>query len=505
MNWQRKLLKDVVTDWIKGSTPSRAHEEYYMKEPDMKESGVPWVRVSDLQGRDLWETESYLTDVGARQIGRWVPKGAVLLSVSGTIGKTAVAGVPLMVNQAVQAMVFDEKIVLAEYAYYYFQFYRPWLEAMANMVTIPNLTKTRLENTYILLPCIEEQQHIVRIMTMAEDMVEKQRRTWQEAERIFYNIMGKKWRDSWGEKRGCELQDCLRESIISVSLTGEKHYAVRFGDIIIKQHPSKKDENYFLVTDQTDFAALKGKFLCVRPDEQKLRPEVFWGWLRFASEHLDFHAAPLNSYMLVRMEIPTALTGRQDELVSILRKIFTIQDRAKKIEKRAERFYQSMLTVSFTARLSKSYRLNRHFEEPEEDFILWHYHAKLADSEDIESESGAAARKVNPDEIFQGGQRKIIKLLSDFQKEMLCKYLEMEETPMPIHAVLKKLKEENEEVCKGYSIQDAIAAVKILEKLGFLEKTIPEKLFLGENEITDLRGNAVTIQKYRAVLGSEEK
>lgn len=495
MNWQRKLLKDVVVDWIKGSTPNRAHEEYYMKEP-----GVPWVKVSDLQGRDLQVTENYLTPEGAQQVRRWVPENAVLLSVSGTIGKAAIARERLMVNQAVQAMVFDENIVLPEYAYYYFQFFRPWLETMANIVTIPNLTKSRLENTYILFPRIEEQKYIVRIMKSAEDMVEKQRRTYQEAERILCSIMERKRRDSLDGNRTYELQDCLEDSIISVSPMGAGHYAVRSGDIIIRQRPSKKDENYLLVTETTDLAAIGGKFLCVSLNRQILRPEVFLGWLHFASKYLDFHTVSLNSFMAARMEIPEALTGTQNELVSILQKIFVIQDKAKKIEEKAERFYQSMLTVSFTARLSKNYRTVRRFEEPDEDFILWHYNAKIADIE-----TDTIAKNINPDERFQEGQRKIIELLSDFQKEILYKYLEREKTPMPIHAVLKKLKVENKTVCEGYSIQDAIAAVKILEKLGFLEKTIPEKLFLGKNEITDLRGNVVTIQKYRAAFDRVEE
>ena len=316
MNWQRKLLKDVVFAWIKGATPNRAHEEYYMKEP-----GVPWVKVSDLQGRDLQETESYLTPEGAWQINRWVPKGAVLLSVSGTIGKVAIAGVPLMVNQAVQAMVFDENIVLAEYAYYYFQFFRPWLETMANMVTVPNLTKTRLENICILFPRIEEQKYIVRIMKRAENMVEKQRRTCQEAEQILCSIMERKRRESWEGNRSCELQDCLEDSIISVSFENTGHHAVKPGDIIIRQRPSKKDENYFLVTKTTDFTSIAGKFLSVRLNPQKLRPEVFLGWLHFASKYLDFHTAPINSFIAAGMDIPGALTGTQDELTSILQKI----------------------------------------------------------------------------------------------------------------------------------------------------------------------------------------
>ena len=52
-----------------------------------------------------------------------VPEGAVLLSASGNHWKAAIAGCDMVVNQAIQAMVFDEEQILPEYAK--LEFYRP--------------------------------------------------------------------------------------------------------------------------------------------------------------------------------------------------------------------------------------------------------------------------------------------------------------------------------------------------------------------------------------------
>lgn len=38
-NWQRNKLKDVVSVWIRGSTPNRSHIEYYSEEQE-----TPWAR-----------------------------------------------------------------------------------------------------------------------------------------------------------------------------------------------------------------------------------------------------------------------------------------------------------------------------------------------------------------------------------------------------------------------------------------------------------------------------
>ena len=209
INWQRKLLKEVVLYWIKGSTPSRSHKEYYAAS-----SEIPWVRASDLKGGILTETELYLTPEGAGQIKGQVPKGAVLLSVSGTIGKVAIAGRDLKINQAVQAMVFDETMVLAEYAYYYFQYYEPWLEAKANTVTIPNLTRPQLENTYILFPCLEEQKYIVDIMMRAEGLSKKNQNTLAAIEQMLYSAMYKQLQSLSGVRIEQQLRDCMKEPIL---------------------------------------------------------------------------------------------------------------------------------------------------------------------------------------------------------------------------------------------------------------------------------------------------
>lgn len=190
ISWQKKRLRDVVTQWYKGSTPNRSHEEYYSKE-----EGIPWVRVSDLKGGIIERTEESLSQEGAAKILGWVPKGAVLLSVSGTIGKTAIAGREVKLNQAVQGLVFDETQVLPEYAYFYFQFFRPWLEETANTVTIPNLPKSRLENLAIFFPCLAEQEYIVLLLKKAEKALEKQKDLFGKIEETLFGSISYKLGD----------------------------------------------------------------------------------------------------------------------------------------------------------------------------------------------------------------------------------------------------------------------------------------------------------------------
>ena len=169
-NWKQKPLSQVVSRWIRGTTLNRSRADYYTKTPGPE--SLPWARVGDMKEGLLCETENYLTKEGVDQLP-WliVPEGAVLLSVSGTIGKSAIAGCDLVVNKAIQAMIFDEGQILPEYACFYLEFYRPWLIERANAETIPNLTKEQLSGIPVVFPCFKEQKVIVDRLKRARQLV----------------------------------------------------------------------------------------------------------------------------------------------------------------------------------------------------------------------------------------------------------------------------------------------------------------------------------------------
>ena len=50
---------------------------------------------------------------------------------------------------------------------------------------------------------------------------------------------------------------------------------------------------------------------------------------------------------------------------------------------------------------------------------------------------------------------------------------------------------------KGILSTGCLASARLLEALGFLEKTVPQKLYMGEKEVRDSAGHPITIQKYQ--------
>ena len=529
INWQRKLLKEVVLYWIRGATPSRSRKEYYTAS-----SNFPWVRASDLKGGILTETELYLTPEGAGQIKGQVPKGAVLLSVSGTIGKLAIAGRDLKINQAVQAMVFDETMVLAEYAYYYFQYYRPWMEAKANAVTIPNLTRSQLENTYILFPCLEEQKYIVDLMMRAEGLSKKNQNTLAAIEQMLYSAIYKQLQSLSGERREQQLRDYLKEPVLQGivsrkeeepncyyinSLHGKgwalnvneddftfcasgadlNRYTLKQGDILLRRYRQDSEADCLLVTEDLENVIFGRNFYRIRIREDQLRSEFLVVWLHF---YFKYYGVTQGKAKAIRdrssfsnIPIPPVPIEIQDKFVKIVHLALEIQNKAAEIEKKTERFYQALLASALTSDMSKSYRSRHGLEEPKLSFIGRHYQAtgleRIKDS--------GFATNLKWEVLFNNKERQMIEYLSEFQKDVLRKYLEAED-PAPIHVIFKKIREEHKSYDRNYSIQDAIMAVKILEGWGFLNRTLPEKIYIGEKEITDLHGGSITIQKYQIPL-----
>ncbi|MBD5456818.1 MAG: hypothetical protein HDR23_10230 [Lachnospiraceae bacterium] len=527
-NWRRKLLKEVVLYWTKGSTPARSHKEYYAASPE-----IPWVRASDLKGGTLTETELYLTPEGARQIKGQVPKEAVLLSVSGTIGKVAIAGKDLKINQAVQAMVFDETMVLKEYAYYYFQYYRPWLEAKANAVTIPNLTRTQLENTYILFPCLEEQKYIVDVMMRAEGLSKKNQNTLTAIEQMLYSAMYKQLQGLSGKSKE-QLRDCLKEPILQgiVSRKGEdpncyclnsfhgkgwaanvteddftfsasgqdlKRYALVQGDILVRRYRQDSEVHCLLATEDLENVVFGRNFYRIRVRQERLLPEFLMVWLSF---YFTYHNNAQSDIRGVRdqdslshIPIPSVPLEIQDKFVGIVHLAMRIQNKAAVIEKKTESFYQALLASALTSEMSRNYRSQYQFEEPELAFIGRHYQA--VGPEQIQGKE--LPNDLKWDALFNHRDLQMIECLSEFQKDVLQKYIEMKE-PAPIHVIFKKIREEHKSYDRSYSIQDAIAAVKILEAWGFLNSTLPEKIYFNGEAEKDPHGGTITIQKYQIPL-----
>ena len=94
--WEVKTLGEI-TDIFKGGTPKRNVERYF-------QGNIPWVTPTDITKLNgalyIDDTETHISEeVLGKSAARLLPAGAVLLTSRATIGKVAIARVPIATNQ----------------------------------------------------------------------------------------------------------------------------------------------------------------------------------------------------------------------------------------------------------------------------------------------------------------------------------------------------------------------------------------------------------------------
>jgi type I restriction enzyme S subunit len=159
---------------ITGSTPSMNDLTNYGDE-------VPWCTTVDMKDKYVARTRIYLSAKGAN-IARIVPKGAILVTCIGTIGKIAIAAVDLATNQQINSIVVDNN-VNNEYLYYAISNYVPKMQIIAGKTSVPIINKSTFENFCLPCPPISMQLKIAQILTTWDRAIEQVQRLIEAKQR----------------------------------------------------------------------------------------------------------------------------------------------------------------------------------------------------------------------------------------------------------------------------------------------------------------------------------
>jgi type I restriction enzyme, S subunit len=141
--WRLVRLGDVC-EVVTGGTPPRSESKFY-------HGSIPWIKPDDLDKSIYVETSAeYLSDEGGK-ISRLLPKGSVLVSCIGNIGKLAIAAKTLTTNQQINSLIPSENID-SLYLYYACKVIKPKLISEASISLVSILNKSNFSNIKIPLP-----------------------------------------------------------------------------------------------------------------------------------------------------------------------------------------------------------------------------------------------------------------------------------------------------------------------------------------------------------------
>ena len=179
-------LGDVCT-FIGGGTPSRERSDFF-------DGNIPWATVKDFKKFVLDDTEEHINEAAvAASASNVVDAGTVLLVTRVGLGKVAIAGVPLAINQDIKALT-PKPHLLPEYLFWFLVFKADAIKKMGVGATVKGVTLNDVKAIQIPIPSIDRQRSIIDLLSRAEGIVRLRRDAQKKAAElvpaIFLEMFG---------------------------------------------------------------------------------------------------------------------------------------------------------------------------------------------------------------------------------------------------------------------------------------------------------------------------
>lgn len=201
MSWPKVKL-GALCDTKSGGTPRRGNSDYYSGE-------IPWVKIGDLDAQNgvILDTDEKITEAGLASIGnRIFEKGTILLSMYGSVGKVAIAGRKLAINQAILGLTIkDEKLLNPRYFVHWLRTIQKELTHSARGGTLQNINQKMVRDVDVPLPPIEEQIRISAILDKADEIKKGTKRAVETRAKVLHSLFHEMFGDlvsidkGWGK------------------------------------------------------------------------------------------------------------------------------------------------------------------------------------------------------------------------------------------------------------------------------------------------------------------
>ena len=151
-----------------GGTPKTSIDEFW-------DGDVPWLTPKEVTRANgalyVSSTERSITEAGlSSSAAKLMPAGTVMLTKRAPVGAVAVAAIPMCTNRGFLNFVCGPKL-MAPYLAYWLLANRPYLSAVANGSTYPELYKADLFEFEIAIPSLEHQKEVLRVVTSTKQLM----------------------------------------------------------------------------------------------------------------------------------------------------------------------------------------------------------------------------------------------------------------------------------------------------------------------------------------------
>lgn len=184
--WEYKKCNEVF-DLFMGKTPSRKDSSLW------NDGSHPWVSISDMTGKYISYTKETVTDKATPNM-KEVPAYTAIMSFKLTIGRTAIARIPLYTNEAIMAFPVKPNFNIDSNFLYYYLPNVKWARSSNRAVMGFTLNKKNISDTIIAVPPISDQHHIVSELDQLSELISLKQQQIKEydalAQSLFYEMFG---------------------------------------------------------------------------------------------------------------------------------------------------------------------------------------------------------------------------------------------------------------------------------------------------------------------------
>jgi len=170
----KRRLKGFKDEWkvvmlqsmgqvVTGNTPPMKDKENYGGQ-------YCWATADDFTSKYIKETKIKLSDSG-KNLSRWLPKGSLLITCIASIGKNAIAAVPLATNQQINAVIVNDKYN-NEFLFYLLSNSLNLLRRYAGAGAMLILNKNDFSNVEFKVPQKNEQDAIANVLMKIDQEIE---------------------------------------------------------------------------------------------------------------------------------------------------------------------------------------------------------------------------------------------------------------------------------------------------------------------------------------------
>lgn len=178
--WRYVKLSDLA-EIQSGGTPSRSNSSYW-------NGNIPWVKISDIKGKYITETEEFITEEGmSNSSAKMFERGTIIFSIFATIGKVAILDIDATTNQALVGLKNNNQVDKTFLVYALTEL----SERISNLgkgVAQKNINISILKEVEIPLPPLEEQKQIAEKLNKVFDQIESIKRSTERIPELLKNF-----------------------------------------------------------------------------------------------------------------------------------------------------------------------------------------------------------------------------------------------------------------------------------------------------------------------------